>query len=131
MLLIDTNIYSGLAKGDVQLVNLVKTVNEIGIPLPVIAELRYGFAKGAQAERNEQSLLKFLLQPQISIVSPTLETSVFYAQIQLICSQKGKTLSHNDIWIAALARENGCRLATFDKDFAVLRDLFGDDLILL
>ncbi|MES2971019.1 MAG: PIN domain-containing protein [Patescibacteria group bacterium] len=130
-MILDTNAYSALARGIPVIIELVSDVAELTLPLPVIAELRYGFAKGSQLERNEQSLQRFLAQPQISIILPTLKTSEHYAAIQLLCQQRGKVLSQNDIWIAALARETDDVLVTFDRDFKVLAEVFSDKLIIL
>ncbi len=130
-MLLDTNAYSALARGIPAIVDLISDTSELTLPLPVVAELRYGFAKGSQIDRNEQSLQKFLAQPQISIVAPTLKTTEHYAAIQLHCQQRGKALSQNDIWIAALARESDNVLITFDKDFEVLTELLGTKLIIL
>ena len=130
-MLLDTNAYSALARGIPAVIELVSDAAELTLPLHAIAELRYGFAKGTQAERNEQNLQKFLAQPQISIAMPTLKTTAHYADIQLLCQRRGKALSQNDIWIAALARETDDTLVTFDKDFEVLSDVFGDKLIIL
>jgi len=129
--LLDTNAYTALALGRQQIVELLEGVLELKLPLPVIAELRYGFIKGSQAEHNEQVLQRFLAQPHTSIVTPTLETTTYYAELQLLCNQRGKALSHNDIWIAALAREGSDILVTFDKDFTVLNDVFADKLMVL
>ncbi len=130
-MLLDTNAYSALARGIPAIVRTVSDATELALPLPVVAELRYGFAKGSQTERNEQRLQKFLAQPQISIVMPTLQTTEHYATLQLLCQQRGKALSQNDIWIAALARETNGVLVTFDKDFEVLAEVFGGKLIVL
>ena len=83
----------------------MKDSSELTLPLPVIAELRFGFTKGNKNEYNEQVLEKFLAQEQVSISMPTLKTTEYYADIQLFCLKRGRVLSHNDIWIAALARE--------------------------
>lgn len=128
---LDTNAYSALARGAETIITAISSTLEIKIPLPVIAELRFGFAKGSQLERNEQQLQRFLAQAQVSIVMPTLKTTEYYAELQLICKQQGKALSQNDIWIAALARENDGTLATFDNDFKALLEVFGDKLLIL
>ncbi len=130
-MLLDTNAYSALARGVPTIVEIVSDAPELTLPLPVIAELRYGFFKGSRPERNEQVLQEFLAQPQISIVLPTLKTTEHYAELQLLCRRRGKALSHNDIWIAALARETDNTLVTFDKDFTVLAGALGDKLIIL
>ncbi len=130
-MLLDTNAYSALARGFQSIVDIVSNAPELTLPLPVIAELRYGFAKGAQTEHTEQILQKFLAQPQISISVPTLKTTELYAKLGLYCSQSGRVLSHNDIWIAALTQETEQTLVTFDKDFVVLADILGDRLLIL
>lgn len=130
-MLLDTNAYSAIARGTPIIVDLIGESTDLVLPLPVIAELRYGFMKGSQAERNERNLQKFLAQPQISVIMPTLKTTEHYADIQLVCQKRGKALSQNDIWIAALASESGHTLVTFDKDFEVLTDILGDKLTIL
>ena len=130
-MVLDTNAYSGLVRGLKPIADLVSNVSELKLPLPVIAELRYGFAKGSMPQKNEQKLQRFLAQPQVSVLMPTLKTTEYYAKIQLFCSHRGRVLSHNDIWIAALTQENNEKLATFDKDFEILAETFGDDLIIL
>jgi predicted nucleic acid-binding protein len=130
-MILDTNAYSALARGVQSVVDVVIDSPELSLPLPVIAELRYGFAKGSRRERNEQALQKFLAQPQILVILPTIKTTEYYAEIQLFCQKHGRALSQNDIWIASLALETDDILVTFDKDFAVLREILGDNLVIL
>lgn len=120
MYLIDTNVYSAMDAGESIIKRILHDEPEICIPLPVLAELRYGFVKGDRAEENEQNLRKFIDQPEVSVVLPGQKTSHHYAELQLFCKRQGRALSQNDIWIAALVRETGNTLLTFDKDFAAL-----------
>jgi predicted nucleic acid-binding protein len=130
-MLLDTNAYSALARGVPAIVDVVRDVHELSLSLPVIAELRYGFVKGSQNDRNEQALQRFISQPQVSILAPTIRTTELYAQLQWQCQRQGRALSHNDIWISALALESNNRLVTFDQDFAVFADVLGDKLLIL
>jgi tRNA(fMet)-specific endonuclease VapC len=130
-MLLDTNAYSALARGVPIVVDVVRDAEELSLPLPVIAELRYGFAKGPQPDLNERVLQKFLAQPQISIAVPTLYTTKLYAELQLLCQRRGRVLAQNNIWIAALAREADDLLVTFNKDFTVFADVFGEKLLIL
>lgn len=130
-MLLDTSAYSALAHGTQTIVEAVSSAHELKLPLPVIAELHRGFAKGSRREHNEQQLQRFLAQPQISVVMPTLKTTEHYATLQLFCQQQGRALSQNDIWIAALAHETGNTLVTFDKDFATLEKILGSNLLVL
>lgn len=130
-MILDTNAYSALAQANPLIVSVIKGINNLSLPLPVIAELRFGFAKGTKQAHNEQQLQKFIAQPQSTVLMPVLETTWRYAELQLWCAQKGRALSHNDIWIAALAQEAGDILVTFDHDFEILSEIFGDKLLIL
>lgn len=130
-MILDTNAYSALAQGVQAIIDAVRSTTELKLPLPVIAELRYGFMKGSQPERNEEVLQKFLAQAQVSIIVPSLKTTDHYAMLQLLCWQRGRALSQNDIWIAALSLEANEILVTFDKDFSILAEVLTDKLIIL
>jgi tRNA(fMet)-specific endonuclease VapC len=128
---LDTVAYSALAEGMQSIIDAISSASAITLPLPVIGELRYGFLKGSQTERNEENLQRFLAQAHVSIAEPTIKTTTLYAQLQLLCVRRGKVLSHNDIWIAALALEAEATLVTYDQDFSVFSELFDNKLIIL
>lgn len=130
-MILDTNAYTALARSNPAITELVSSRHELILPLQVIAELRYGFAKGTRTAQNERNLQRFLAQSQVSVIKPSLKTTNHYAQLQLLCQQRGRALSHNDIWIAALALETGDTLATFDRDFSVFQNVFGEQLVIL
>jgi len=130
-MILDTNAYSALARNAPSIVDSINQARQVALPLPVIAELRYGFAMGNQPDRNEALLERFLAQPQASVLSPSINTTWHYAKLQKYCRQQGRALSNNDIWIAALAQEAADTLATYDADFKIFADLFGDKLLLL
>jgi len=130
-MIIDTNVYSAIDMGVQSATDILDNAAELLIPLPVVAELRFGFVRGSRRAENESRLQTLLSQPNVQGLCPTLQTSVIYAELQLICVQKGRVLSQNDIWIAALAKETGGTLVTFDKDFKALSDIFGDKLLIL
>ncbi len=118
-MLLDTNAYTALARGVQSVVDAIADRQVISLPLPAIAKLRYDFAKGSRADRNEDMLQKFLSQPQVSVALPTLRTTEIYAALHLLCQKQGRALSQNNIWIAALARESDDVLVTYDTDFDV------------
>ena len=128
---LDTSAYIALAQGVESIVDLIKGVHDLILPLPAIAELRYGFAKGSKLEHNEKILQRFLAQSQVEIAIPTLKTTQYYADLQLFCVQHGRVLSQNDIWIASLAKETNDKLVSFDKDFKIFAEILNDKLIIL
>jgi len=130
-MLIDTNVYIAAAQGNQQAADILQAATEIIVPAMVIAELRYGFLAGNQTDKNNQLLDKFLSQPQVDIALPTISTINIYAELAAYCRSKGRALSHNDLWIAALAKELGLQFATFDQDFTILKTILRDKLLLL
>lgn len=67
----------------------------------------------------------------VEVLMPTNKTTEIYGELSVLCRNKGRALSNNDLWIAALAIECDQPLATYDKDFAALSSRLGDKLILL
>ena len=130
-MLIDTNFYSALDKGDKQAIELIKAFNAMYIPIIVIGELYYGFYRGSQFEENTNKLDKFLSLDKTEILHISRRTVEHYGDLAAFCREKGRVLANNDIWIAALALEHDLPLATFDRDFTVFKEYLGDKLIIL
>lgn len=123
MYVIDTNAYSAYFKEQELIVGIISGEPEVGITLPTIAELRYGFVRGNRPDWNEDKLQEFLSKPNVQMFLPTLETTRHYAEIQQFCRLRGRSLSQNDIWIAAIVRSSEHTLLTFDKDFEALDEV--------
>lgn len=130
-MILDTNVYSALQIGSVSAVQAISTATEIVLPTVVIAELRFGFLAGTQHEKNERLLQRFLAQDIVKIIEPTLQTTEHYAVLAAYCRKIGKALSHNDLWIAALAVEHELPLLTYDQDFLALESHLLDKLVVL
>jgi tRNA(fMet)-specific endonuclease VapC len=130
-MILDTNIYSALLVDPARLKGVLTNDTRIALPLPVVAELRAGFQGGFRPIENELILSKLLGQNTTQVLTPSIGTTNFYAEFQQYARSRGRVLSNNDIWIAALAREDGDVLVTYDKDFSVFQDLFGDKLKVL
>ncbi len=101
------------------------------MPFVVIGELKYGYLKGSRQEYNEQMLEQFLSQPYVRVELPRVETANHYAELYVYAERRGRALSHNDLWIAALAKETGLPLVTLDQDFVVFEEIFGKRLHIL
>ncbi len=87
-MIIDTNVYSAIDMGVQSATDILDNAAELLIPLPVVAELRFGFVRGSRRAENESRLQTLLSQPNVQVLCPTLQTSVIYAELQLICVQK-------------------------------------------
>ena len=122
-LLIDTNIYSYALRGDDSVVEILKKAEQIGISAISIGELLSGFKGGGREQKNREELEKFLDSPRVIIYSVDEDTSEFYAEILYHLKQIGKPIPTNDIWIAAVAFQNGLKLFTKDEYFKAIAGL--------
>ena len=120
---LDTNAYRAFMDGRPETVAIVKSADELLVPVPVLAELRYGFVKGTKGRQNEAFLTQFLDSQRVAVLSCDEQTSFHYAQLKLQLSKQGTPIPINDIWIAALAIQHGASLHTLDQDFNHLPQL--------
>ena len=115
--LIDTNIYSLAMKGDKDIIDTLRKIDQIGISTISIGELFSGFKGGEYEEKNKNELDIFLDSPRVIILTIDVETADYYASILNDLRKKGTPIPTNDIWIAASAFQNGFKLFSKDKHF--------------
>ena len=116
-LALDTNTYRAFMDGAPATVAAVREATELAVPVPVLAELRLGFAKGNKGRQNEAALLQFLDSPRVRLLVCDDVTTHFYANLKLQLTRQGTPIPINDVWIAALALQHGATLHTLDRDF--------------
>ena len=113
-LAVDSNRYGDFCFGDARAVEVLRSAEEIFVPLIVLAELRAGFAHGTRREHNEKVLVRFMNSNRVRVVSPDEQTTHFYAQVYADLRKKGRPIPTNDIWIAAITMQHD--LVLFDRD---------------
>jgi len=123
-LLIDTNIYSYALKGDEGVVDVLREADEIGFSVVSIGELLSGFKLGGREPKNRKELDQFLDSPRVAVYPVNEGTAEFYAQILNNLRKIGKPVPTNDIWIAAVAFQNGLKLFTKDTHFQAISGLY-------
>lgn len=123
-LLIDTNIYSYALKGEESVVGVLREADEIGFSVISIGELLSGFKLGGKEQKNRKELEQFLDSPRVVVYSVNDGTAEFYAQILNNLRKIGKPVPTNDIWIAAVAFQNGLKLFTKDVHFQAIAGLY-------
>ena len=122
-IIIDSNRYTDLCRGDKKSVEVIQNASEVYMPLIVVAEQRAGFAYGSQREKNERILSKFLNQDGIFVLLPDEQTTYFYADLYSYLRKKGRPIPTNDLWIAALTVQHSYILFDRDSDFDNLPQL--------
>ena len=121
--LIDTNIYSYALKGDEEVIKILRETDEIGFSVISIGELLAGFKGGGKERKNREELETFLDSPRVIIYSVNDETAEFYSDIFIRLKKAGTPIPTNDIWIAAIAFQNGLKLFTKDAHFKSIAGL--------
>ena len=116
-ILLDSNGYSRLMRGDGQTAAVVRDATEILMSAVVIGELLYGFRNGSRFDRNAADLRSFLDNPYVSLVPVGPVTADRYSRIAAALRAKGSPIPANDVWIAAHAMETGADLVSADRHF--------------
>ncbi len=112
--LLDTNIYVAFKRNDGEVVDAFRHLDYIGMDITVLAELYSGFKCGEKEKRNHMELNEFLNNFRVHLLGHDHTTAEYYSRIYLNLREKGSPIPTNDIWIAAVAMQNG--LAVFTKD---------------
>ena len=116
-LVVDTSAFSQLLRGDEHVKGLVTTSGLVAMPIVVAAELRAGFLHGKKSEKYGPILDDFLADSCTVLLHITDDTIPIYAELYAYARSKGRQLSNNDFWIAALCIQYNHPLLTGDKDF--------------
>jgi tRNA(fMet)-specific endonuclease VapC len=122
-LLLDTNAYAFLRKGQAELSDLVRKAQIISMSTIVLGELRYGFLYGTKAGQNEKDLLQFIGEPKVKVLDVTSETAEIFGILSATLRRKGRPIPSNDIWIAAHAFQTQSILVSFDAHFQEIENL--------
>ena len=96
-ILLDSNGYSRLMRGDSQTAAVVREATEILMSAVVIGELLYGFRNGSRFERNAADLRSFLDNPYVSFVPVGPVTADRYSRIAAALRAKGNPIPTNDV----------------------------------
>ena len=115
--LLDSNAYSRLMRGDEQTAAVVRDATEILMSAVVVGELLYGFRNGSRFDRNVTDLRSFLDNPYVSFVPVGSVTADRYSRIAVALRARGNPIPTNDVWIAAHAMETGADLVSADRHF--------------
>jgi tRNA(fMet)-specific endonuclease VapC len=109
--------------GEIETVAVVRSASAIVLPVPVLAEIRVGFARATRGQKNEATLARFLDASRVRVLSCDEQTTYFYAQLKLQLTKQGTPIPMGDVWIAALVIQHGLALHTLDSDFDNLPQL--------
>jgi len=116
-LVLDTNAYSNLFRGDTAILDALGEAEEVCIPVPVLGELLAGFRMGNRETENRRELKEFLARPTVRVLPTTEEVADLYSLLVRDLKNAGTKIPTNDVWIAAHAMAVGGILLTSDAHF--------------
>ena len=87
-LLLDSNAYTAIARGESEALAIVRDADQLLISVVVIGELRYGFQYGTQVKRNETALAEFIRRPFVIMVPVSDVTADTYSRISVSLTRK-------------------------------------------
>jgi tRNA(fMet)-specific endonuclease VapC len=127
--LIDTNAYSALMRGDGRIADLLDSSELVYLSTIVAGELLAGFKGGARERQNRACLEDFIRRGGKTALLPVRwDSAERFAQIMRALRTKGRPLPINDVWIAAQCLETGAMLVTMDAHFQEIDGLLIWDL---
>jgi len=109
-IIIDTNFYAAFKRSEAIAVNLLKSVEYIGVNTVILGELLAGFRCGNREKQNRFELDQFIDSARVARVATIAmddETAEFYAQVFSELRQIGRPIPSNDLWLAASALQHG------------------------
>ena len=119
--LLDTNILIGiLAKDEAILSRLVET-EVVFLPSIALGELYFGAFKSAHPDDNAERIDRLAASTAILYCDGT--TALHYGRIKTGLRTKGRPISENDIWIAAIAQQHGLTVVSRDLHFREIENL--------
>jgi predicted nucleic acid-binding protein len=122
-LVLDTNAYVALRKGETGLVSLLESADWLGLPSVVFGELVAGFLIGTRSERNLLDLDAFLSEAGVELMPIGRNVAERYGALVKALRERGKPIPTNDLWIASLTLCADARLVTANAHFTAVPGL--------
>lgn len=113
--LLDTNAVIALLADDRALIAKIDAAEAVFTSITVLGELYFGAANSGRVEKSLAVVDRFAQTCPILLCSRS--TARTYGLIKAALKTKGRPLPENDIWIAAVARENSLTLVSRDGHF--------------
>lgn len=119
--LLDTSVLIELFATDAEILARLEKAESTFIPSIALGELHYGARKSSRVEKNLEQLEQ--LASTVVVLPCDSETSYWYGFVKDGLHKRGQPIPENDIWISAIALQNGLTLATRDKHFHAVENL--------
>ncbi len=120
-MILDTNALSAWWTGDSGILKVLEKATRICVPVPALAEFRFGVWQSRKRSVMESWMREALTSTDILGVDDA--TTFHYADLRLALKTAGTPIPMNDLWIAAIARQHRLPVVSLDSHFDVVPDL--------
>jgi tRNA(fMet)-specific endonuclease VapC len=114
---LDTSVLIDLFREDPTVFERIAEVEFLWIPVPVIAEMEFGFPRLKNADPHKKRFDAMLSRKDVEIIVCDRKVAEQFSVIKRHLRKKGAMIPVNDIWIAACCATHGKTLVTRDSDF--------------
>ena len=114
-MILDTNGLSGWWLNESSLIRHLECADCLCVPVPALAEFRFGIFKSRFREKMSKWLDDALATTSVLTADET--TTRHYAEIRLQLASAGTPIPMNDLWIAAIARQHNLPVISRDAHF--------------
>ncbi|RZK16127.1 MAG: type II toxin-antitoxin system VapC family toxin [Hymenobacter sp.] len=121
-MLLDTNAVIGILAKNAELLAFLRQFDQLLVPSPALGELYFGAYKSQKQAFNLEAIHEFLSRGAI-VLPITAETAQHYGAIRDELRRVGRPIPVNDLWIAAVARQQELPLASRDGHFDAVAGL--------
>jgi tRNA(fMet)-specific endonuclease VapC len=132
MYLLDTNIISYWMRGDLLLINKIKTYSPSDLSLSTItlAEIYYGIEKSS-IRKKERRLKIESIKSELEIYPFNEQAAIKYGAIRAVLERQGQPISERDTQIASIALANKLSIVTHNtREFSRIPKLQVEDWFL-
>ena len=114
-MILDTNALSALAEKDSSLIEKISNAPRLYVTLVSLGEFAFGI-RGSRRRKELEGWLERALE-RVIVLSPSMETLPFYADVRAELKKSGTPIPANVCWIAALVRQHKMKIVSRDQHF--------------
>jgi tRNA(fMet)-specific endonuclease VapC len=114
-MIVDTNGLSAWWLNEPSFIRHIEHADRLCVPVPALAEFRFGILKSRFRERMTAWLDDALTTTTVLVADEI--TTRHYAEIRLQLATAGTPIPMNDLWIAAIARQHKLPVLSRDTHF--------------
>jgi tRNA(fMet)-specific endonuclease VapC len=114
-MIVDTNGLSAWWLNETPFIRLIEQADRLCLPVPALAEFRFGILKSRFREKMMAWLEDALATTTVLVADN--ECARHYAEIRLQLAAAGTPIPMNDLWIAAIASQHDLPVLSRDTHF--------------